>query len=100
MVTSTKPKVSASAIEEPVVTKIAINVIGAKAMHKVLKESSNEATSLLFVSETPDQDTTVSNDSDPEVNPAMKVLVNQFQRLGAVGRTQEWRTELEDCTQD
>ena len=47
-------------------------------MHKVLKESSNEATALLFVSATADQDTTVSNHGEPEVNPAMKALVDQF----------------------
>ena len=58
-------------------TKIAINVIGAKAMHKLLK-GSNEATSLLFISETPDQDTAVGNDGGPEVNSAIKVLVDQF----------------------
>ena len=77
-VASTQPKVSTPVIEEPVVPKIAINVIGAKAMHKVLKESSNEATALLFVSATSDQDTTVSNHGESEVNPAMKALVDQF----------------------
>ena len=46
-----KPEVGASVIEEPVATKIAINVIGAKAMHKLLK-GFNETTSLLFISET------------------------------------------------
>ena len=62
--TSTKSEVSAPVIEESAATKIAINVIGAKAMHKLLK-GSNEATSLLFISETPDQDAAVGSDSVP-----------------------------------
>ena len=75
--TSTKSEVSAPVIEEPAATKIAINVVGAKAMHKLLK-GSNEATLLLFISETPDQDTAVGNDGGSKVNPAMKALVDQF----------------------
>ena len=46
-------------------------------MHKLLK-GTNEATSLLFVSETSDQDTSVGNDKGPEVHSAMKGLVDQF----------------------
>ena len=64
-------------IEEPGATEVAISVVGAKAMHKLLK-GSNEATSLLFISEVPDQDTAASNDVGPVVNPAMKALVDQF----------------------
>ena len=75
--TVTKSEVSAPATEEPAATKVTISVVGAKAMHKLLK-GSNEATSLLFVSQTPDQDTALDNDGVPEVNPAMKALVDQF----------------------
>ena len=75
--TSTKSEVSAPVIEEPAATKVAISVVGAKAMHKLLK-GSKKVTSLLFISEIPDQDTAASNDVGPEVNPAMKALVDQF----------------------
>ena len=55
-----------------------VGVIGAKAMHKLLK-NNNEATSLLFVSESPDQEAaTIGKEGAPEVNPAMKALVDQF----------------------
>ena len=76
--TTTKSEVSAAIIEEPAAAKVAINVIGAKTMHRLLK-NSNEATSLLFISsETPDQDMAASNDGGPKVNPAMEALVDQF----------------------
>ena len=76
--TSMEPKLDSPSSKEPVATKIAINVIGAKAMHKLLK-GSNEATSLLFVSATSDQETpSGGDDKASKVNPAMKSLVDQF----------------------
>ena len=71
-------EVGVPVIKEPALTKVTVGVIGAKAMHKLLK-TNNEATSLLFVSESPDQEAaTIGKEGVPEVNPAMKALVDQF----------------------
>ena len=61
------------AVEPPAVH---VTVVGAKAMHKTLKENSNELTALFFVGTADDQ---AASGGATSVHPALKGLVSQFQ---------------------